>query len=69
MFPGNPRYWQRNPGTKSKRVLSKEMVILRKRRNPPNTVLSVRNTAEPNLSAILEILGSTRKTELSRKDP
>ena len=43
------------------------MIILRKRRKPPSTVPSVRNTAEPRLPAILGIVGSTRKTELSRK--
>ena len=43
------------------------MIILRKRRKPPSTVLSVRNTADPKLPTILGIVGSMRMIELSRE--
>ena len=43
------------------------MIILRKRRKPPSTVLSVRNTADPKLPTILGIVGSTRNMDLSKK--
>ena len=66
MFPGNPRNWRRNPGTKRGRFLQNEMGILIKRRNPQNSVPYVINMAEPKQPTILGIVRNMRKTELSR---